>query len=56
MQNTNMLLGVQCFCHGKTGFYKVESRKISYTKSTLQIDVPCIIEDKKTKQVTITFN
>lgn len=56
MQNTKMLLGIQCFCRGKAGFYKVESGKISYTGNKLHIEIPGIVEDQKTKEVTITLN
>lgn len=56
MQNTKMLLGIQCFCRGKAGFYKVESGTIKYAKNKLHIEIPGIVEDQKTREVTVTFN
>jgi len=56
MQKTKMLLGIQCFCRGKAGFYKVESGKISYANNILNIEVPGIVEGQTTKEVAINFN
>jgi len=56
MQNTKMLLGVQCFCRGKSGFYKIESGKMTYTANKLHIEVPGIVEGQKIQEVTVTFN
>ena len=55
MQKTKMLLGIQCFCRGKAGFYKIESGKISYANNTLNIQVPGIVEGQTTKEVGISF-
>lgn len=55
IQKTKMLFGVHCFCRGKAGFYKIEKGNINYTNKKLKIELPEVIDDQKTKTVSISF-
>lgn len=55
IQKTKMLFGVHCFCRGKAGFYKIEKGNISYANKKLQISLPDVIDNQKTKTVSVSF-
>ncbi len=47
IQDTKMLFGVQCFCRGKAGFYKVTEGTIRYTDERLGVKIPDYIIDQQ---------
>ncbi|RWW91635.1 hypothetical protein [Flavobacterium cerinum] len=55
IQKTKMLFGVHCFCRGKAGFYKIEKGNMSYTNKKLHIELPDVIDNQKTKTVSVSF-
>ena len=48
IKDTKMLFGVQCFCRGKAGFYKVSEGTVSYADEKLHVKIPdSIIDDQR---------
>lgn len=44
-KDVKMLFGVQCFCHGKAGYYKVNEGTINYKDERLSVKIPQDIVD-----------
>jgi len=55
LQNTKMLFGVFCFCKGKAGNYKVTEGSLTKKNSTLQIDLPKIVDNQIIRNVKISL-
>jgi hypothetical protein len=48
IKDTKILFGVQCFCRGKAGFYKVSEGTVTYADEKLHVKIPdSIIDDQR---------
>ncbi|MGQ2983453.1 hypothetical protein [Flavobacterium sp.] len=55
-KDVKMLFGVQCFCRGKAGFYKVSEGIIDYSDKQLIIKLPDdIVDEQRLNYALISF-
>ena len=50
-----LLFGVQCFCRGKAGFYKVQDALVTYKNENLHISLPAVVDGQLTRTVDVKF-
>lgn len=55
LQSVQMLFGVFCYCKGKAGFYEVRKGNVKRNKSTLELDIPKIVENQKINKIKISL-
>ncbi|WP_294820754.1 hypothetical protein [uncultured Flavobacterium sp.] len=55
-KNVKMLFGVQCFCRGKAGYYRVEDGLLDYSGGRLAIKLnDSIVEEQRLSQAIIAI-